>query len=131
MSKLAWRENSPYNISVHLVQEYVITSHRYKTANGPSKLYQRYIKGCRAHLCHLPGLGQVGHPPKGNHWECWNHELRPNMVGHPVLPLLTVPPYLFPLDGWKRVGNGGSWWLIPSVTSETLRIHRELPYHGQ
>ena len=27
---------------------------------------------CRAHLCHLPGLGQVGHSPKGNQWECWD-----------------------------------------------------------
>ena len=24
-----------------------------------------YITGCRAHLCHLPGLGQVGHSPRG------------------------------------------------------------------
>ena len=24
-----------------------------------------YITGCRAHLCHLPGLGQVGHFPRG------------------------------------------------------------------
>ena len=31
MSKLVWRENSPYSISLHLVHEYVIRSHRYKT----------------------------------------------------------------------------------------------------
>ena len=24
-----------------------------------------YITGCRAHLCHLPGPGQVGHSPRG------------------------------------------------------------------
>ena len=34
MCKLVWREHSPYNISLHWVQEYVIRQHRYKTANG-------------------------------------------------------------------------------------------------
>ena len=24
-----------------------------------------YITGCRAHLCYLPGLGEVGHSPRG------------------------------------------------------------------
>ena len=35
MSELVWRENSLDGISLHLVQEYVIRSRRYKTANGP------------------------------------------------------------------------------------------------
>ena len=35
MCKLVWREHSPYNISLHCMQEYVIRQHRYKTANGP------------------------------------------------------------------------------------------------
>ena len=65
MSKLVWTENSLDSISLHLVQAYVIRSHRYKTANGPWKQCQQYIKGCRDHLCHLPGLGQVGHSPQG------------------------------------------------------------------
>ena len=37
MSKLVWRENSQYSLSLHLVQEYVIRSCRYTTANSPWK----------------------------------------------------------------------------------------------
>ena len=65
MSKLVWREHSPYNISLHCVQEYVIRQCRYKTANSPWTQCQRYITGCRAHLHHLPGFGQVEHSPRG------------------------------------------------------------------
>ena len=57
------------------------------------------MKGCRAHLCHLPGLGQVGHSLKGNQWKCWDPGLGPNVVGPPVLP----PPIIWPtqsLTGW-------------------------------
>ena len=89
-----------------------------------------FIKGCIAHLCHLPGLDQVGHSPKGNQWECWHPELGPNVVRSPVLPSPNIPLHLFPLDGRKRVGNGGSWWLIHSVTSGTLKILGKVPAHG-
>ena len=37
MCKLVMREQSPYNISLQGVQEYVIRQHRYKTANSHSK----------------------------------------------------------------------------------------------
>ena len=37
--------------------------------------------GCRAHLCHLSGLGHIGHSPKGNQWECWDPGQGPNVVG--------------------------------------------------
>ena len=71
-----------------------------------------FIKSCIAHFCHLPGLNQVGHSPLGNQWECWYPELGPNVVGSPVLPSPNFPLHLFLLDGRKRVGHGGSWWLI-------------------
>ena len=35
MSKLVWRGNSPYSISIHLVHEYVMRSCRYTAANSP------------------------------------------------------------------------------------------------
>ena len=35
MSKLVWRGSSPYSISIHLVQEYVMRSCRYTTASSP------------------------------------------------------------------------------------------------
>ena len=89
-----------------------------------------FIKGCIAHLCHLPGLDQVGHSPQGNQWECWYPELGFNVDGSPVLPSPTIPLHLFPLDGGKRVGNGGSWWLIHSVTSGALKILGKVPSHG-
>ena len=37
MSKFVWWENSLYNISWHVIQEYVLRWCRYKTANGPWK----------------------------------------------------------------------------------------------
>ena len=62
--------------------------------------------GCRAHLCHLSGLGQVGHSPKGNQWECWDPGQGPNVVGLPIL----LPPTIWPthsLTGWYFVT-----WLV-------------------
>ena len=47
-----------------------------------------------------------------------------------VLPSPNVPLYLFPLDGKKRVENGGSWWLIHSVTSGAWKILGKVPSHG-
>ena len=44
-------------------------------------------------------------------------EVGPNMVRSPVPPSPNFPLHLFLLDGRKRVGHGGSWWLIQSVTS--------------
>ena len=89
-----------------------------------------FIKGCIAHLCHFPGLDQVDHSPQGNQWECWYPELGLNVVGSPVLPSPNIPLHLFPLDGRKRVGNGGSWWLIHSVTSWVLKILGKVTAHG-
>ena len=60
--------------------------------------------GCRAHLCHLPGHGQVNHSPKGNHWECWESGKEPNVVGTPVL----LPPTIWPtqiMTGWYLSHN--------------------------
>ena len=37
--------------------------------------------GCRVHLYHLAGLGQVGHSSQGNQWESWDPGLGPNVVG--------------------------------------------------
>ena len=50
-------------------------------------------------MCHLPGLGQVGHSPKGNHWECWDPVPGLSVVGPPVLQ----PPTIWQtrsLTGW-------------------------------
>ena len=87
-----------------------------------------YIIACRAHFCHLLGLGQVGHSPretsgsdrtlnrvpawpwwgrslpKGNQWECWDPGLGPNVVGLPVhLPAqyTTNTPYKPPYPRWQ------------------------------
>ena len=38
--------------------------HRYKCENCHKTLFQMYIIACRA-ICHLLGLGQVGHSPRG------------------------------------------------------------------
>ena len=74
--------------------------------------------GCSAHLCHLPGLGQVGHSPKGNQWECWEPGQGPNMVGPPVLLPQTIWP-TWQLDrlifchvaGWLASCNWQAGWL--------------------
>ena len=99
MSKLVLRENSPYRISIHLVQEYVIKLCRWKTANSPRKWCQRYIKSCRAYWCHLPGLGQGGHPPKRSKWAYWD----PGSQA-PVLLLPNILLSLFPIDGGREWG---------------------------
>ena len=61
----------------------------------------RCIKGCRAHWCHLPGLGQVGHFPSGTNRSSgtldWGQVVR--------LPVL-LPPTIWPvqsLTGWYFV----------------------------
>ena len=56
-----------------------------------------YTTGCRAHFCHLPGLGQVGHSPRGTsgsagtlHWNpIWLDSI-PAATPNPPTPL-TVP----------------------------------------
>ena len=88
------------------------------------------IVGCIAHLCHLPGLDQVGHSPQGNQWECCYPELRSQWGQVPSSPFTNYSPTLFPLDGGKRVGNGGSWWLIHCFTSGALKILGKVPSHG-
>ena len=132
MSELVWSGDSPYSISIYLgasICDLVMYIHNCKQS---LKVVQNVhsIVGCIAHLCHLPGLDQVGHSPQGNQWECCYPELGPNEVRSPVLPLPIIPLHLFPLDGRKRVGNGGSWWLIHRVTSGALKILGKVPSHG-
>ena len=38
MSELVWRGNSPYSISIHLVQEYVMISCKYTTVKQSLKV---------------------------------------------------------------------------------------------
>ena len=89
-----------------------------------------FIKSCITHLCHLPGLDQVGHSPLGNQWECWPPELGLNVVGSTVLPSPNFPLQLFLLDGRKRLGHGGSWWLIHIVTSGVWKVLGKVPSDG-
>ena len=56
-------------------------------------------------MCHLPGLGQVGHSPKGNQWECWNPGQGPNVVRPPV----HLPPTMWPTQRLIFVHMAG--WL--------------------
>ena len=117
------QKNSLHSISLHLVQAYVMRWCRYKTVNGPFKLCQWYIKDYRVHLCHLPGLGQVGHSPKGSQWQCWGPGLGPSVVRPQVLP----PPTMWPtwsLTGWLLCTWLTAWLLNemstwPSSQAET------------
>ena len=68
--------------------------------------------------------------PLENQWECWYPELGPNVVVSPVLPSPNIPIHLFLLDGRTRVGHGGSWWLIHSVTSGAWKILGKVPSDG-
>ena len=60
--------------------------------------------GYRAHLCHLPGLGQVGHSPKGNQWEFWDPGQGPNVVRPQSSYQLSDQPTAWQVDilshGW-------------------------------
>ena len=66
--------------------------HRYKCENCHKIKFQMYIMACRAHFCHLLGLGQVGHCPRGMSWEYWDPGLGPNVVRLPV----HLPPQYIP-----------------------------------
>ena len=68
--------------------------------------------------------------PPGNQWDCWPPELGPNVVGSPVLPSPNFPLHLFLLVWRKRVGHGGSWLLIHSVTSGAWKVLGKVPSDG-
>ena len=78
----------------------------------------------------LAWFWSVGHSPLGNQWACWSPELGSNVVGSPVLPSPNFPLHLFLLDGRKRVGHWGSWWLIHSVTSGAWKVLGKVPSGG-
>ena len=67
MSKLVWRENSPYCISIYLVQEYVISSCRYTTAT--LKVVPKVYKGLNSSFLSLtwswPGRSHSQGEPVG------------------------------------------------------------------
>ena len=81
-------------------------------------------------MCHLPGFNQVGHSPLGNQRVGWSPELGLNVVGSSVPPSPNFPLHLFLLDGRKRVGHWGSWWLIHSVTSGAWKVLGKVPSDG-
>ena len=89
-----------------------------------------FIKGCRAHLCHLPGLDQVGHPPRGTSGSAGTLNWGPMWLGPQFSLHQIFPSTCSPLMGGKRVGNWGSWWLIYSVTSGAWKILGKVPSHG-
>ena len=72
-----------------------------------------FIKGCIAHLCHLPGLDQVGHSPRGTsgsagtlNWDpMW---LGPQFSPHQIFPT-PVPPWWE--EEWK-MGVPGGWYIV-------------------
>ena len=57
-----------------------------------------YIIGCRAHFCHLLGLGQVGHSPRGTSGSAGTLDWDPMWLGsqstcHPkYTPDTPMPP---------------------------------------
>ena len=64
---------------------------RYKCANCHKILCQMYIIACRAHFCYLPGLGQVGHSPRGTSGSAGTLDWSPMWSGsqftcHPQCP---------------------------------------------
>ena len=49
MSKVVWRENSPYSISVHVVQGYVIRSHtKLQNCKQSLKVVPKVYKGLQS-----------------------------------------------------------------------------------
>ena len=64
-----------------------------------------YIIACRAHFCHLPGRGEVGHSPRGTSGSAWSLDWGPMWFGSqstchpnasltpPTLPTIPWCPY--------------------------------------
>ena len=76
----------------------MIRQHRYKCANCHKIQCQMYIIACRAHFCHLLGLGEVGHSPRGTSGSVETLDWGPMWSGsqstcHPQFPL---HPYWLP-----------------------------------
>ena len=67
--------------------------------NVQTIMFQMYIIACRAHFCHLLGLGQVGHSPRGTSGSAGTLDWGPMWLGsqsscHPNAPLhLLAAPY--------------------------------------
>ena len=64
-----------------------------------------YILACRAHFCHLLGLGQVGHSPMGTSGSTGTLDWGPMWSGsqstcHPQCPYIPTVP-LMPLHPWQ------------------------------
>ena len=75
--------------------------HRHKCENCHKIQFQMYIIACRAHFCHLLGLDQVGHSPRGTNgstgtldwgpmWSDSHSTCYPNTSLTPLHPLM--PP---------------------------------------
>ena len=82
--------------------------------------------GCRAHLCDLPGLDQVGHSLGGNQWQCWDSGQEPNVV---FLPVLLTPDVLFALksDGPPHRWDFGSGWHFCQIFGSGWPLVRHTP----
>ena len=93
------------------------------------KVVPKVYKGLQSYLSQLPGLGQVGHPPKGTSGHAGTLDWGPMWSGPSPLPQVLAHACAPMMVG--RVGNGGPWWLMSSVTPGALRIPKEVPYHGQ
>ena len=69
MGTLVWTENSLHSISLHLVQEYVIRLHRYKTADGPCYVVPMVYNRLQSSFVSLAWPWSGRSVPKGNQWE--------------------------------------------------------------
>ena len=88
-----------------------------------------FIKGCIAHLCHLPGLDQVGHSPRGTSRSASTLHWGPMWSG-PQFSLHQIFPYTCsPLMGGREwdMGVPGGWH---SVTSGAWKILGKVHSHG-
>ena len=88
-----------------------------------------FIKGCIAHLCHLPGINHLGHSPQGTSGSADTLNWGPMWSG-PQFSLHQIFPYTCSSLMGGRVGHGGSWWMMHSVTSGALKILGKVPSDG-
>ena len=89
-----------------------------------------FIKSCIAHLCHLPGLDQVGHSPQGTSGSAGPLNWGPMWSG-PQFSLHQIFPYTCSsLMGGREWDMGCSWWLIHSVTLGAWKVLGKVPSDG-
>ena len=85
-----------------------------------------YITGCRVHFCHLPGVGQVGHSPRGTSGSAGTLDWGPMWLGsqstcHPNAPWHPLPAPCHPtplLAPWCPLYP--CWPLMPPDTPNPL-----------